>query len=94
MGASKAVNLELVWLGKASLGQPLANVLTLVTLQLENLTVLWMLHHRSVASKLLHKKYTIQKNSLASHVRKGAGVPSCSGELFSSGRTLQRVPAQ
>lgn len=49
----KPVNLELIWLCKSRLGQPLTNVFSLISLQLQNLSVLWMLDHCSVASELL-----------------------------------------
>lgn len=50
---SEAVHLQLLRLGQPGLGQPLANVLALVALQLQHLAVLCVLHYRSVARKLL-----------------------------------------
>lgn len=49
----EAVHLQLLRLGQPGLGQPLANVLALVTLKLQHLAVLSVLHYRSVARKFL-----------------------------------------
>lgn len=49
----EAVHLQLLRLGQPGLGQPLANVLALVTLKLQHLAVLRVLHYRSVARKFL-----------------------------------------
>jgi len=49
----KPVNLELIWLCKSRLRQPLTNVFSLISLKLQDLSVLWMLDHCSVASELL-----------------------------------------
>lgn len=57
--ALETVNFELVWFSESSLGEPLANVLSLVSLQLQHFTVFWVLDHSPVASKLLQaKKYS------------------------------------
>lgn len=49
----EAVHFELVGFCEASLGQPLTNVFALVSLQLQHLTVLGMLNHSPITSKLL-----------------------------------------
>lgn len=51
----ETVHLQLVGLGQTGLGQPLADVLALVALQLENFAVLGVLDDRAVACKLLRK---------------------------------------
>lgn len=47
------MHLEAFGLGQACLGQPLANVFTLITLQLKDLTVFGMLDDGAVACELL-----------------------------------------
>lgn len=54
-GSLETMNLQLVGLGKARLGKPLANVLALVALQLQHFAVLGVLDHCSIACKLLQK---------------------------------------
>jgi len=46
-------NLDLILTSKSDLLDELADVLPLVALQLNHLTILWMLDHRTIASKLL-----------------------------------------
>ena len=48
-----STNLDLILASKANLLDELADVLTLVTLQLNYLAILWMFYHRTIASKLL-----------------------------------------
>jgi hypothetical protein len=50
------MNFELLRLSEASLGQPLADVLPLVTLELEHFTVLRMFNHSAIAGKLLKQE--------------------------------------
>ena len=52
-GRSEAVHLELGAGGEVVLGEQLADVLPLVTLQLQHLAVLRVLDHRAVTRKLL-----------------------------------------
>lgn len=52
----ETVHLQLLRLGQSRLGQPLANVLTLVTLQLQHLTVFRVFHNGTVARKFLDKR--------------------------------------
>lgn len=49
----EAVHLQLFWLDEFHPRQPLADVLALVSLQLQHLAVLWVLHNSSVTSELL-----------------------------------------
>ena len=49
----QCTNLDLILTGKSNLLDKLADVLSLVTLQLNHLTVLGMFYHSTVASKLL-----------------------------------------
>lgn len=49
----ETVHFELIGLGQASLGQPLADVFALVALQLQHLAVLGMLDHGTIAGKFL-----------------------------------------
>lgn len=55
----KTVNLQLLGLGDANLGQELADVVALVTLELNHLTIFGMIHHGAVASKVLHTQKKI-----------------------------------
>ena len=52
----KTVDFELFWLSQSSLCQPLTDIFTLISLQLQYLTILWVLNHSSVASKFLTMK--------------------------------------
>ena len=52
----ESVNFELVCPDESDLCHPVTDVVALVTLKLKNLSVLRMLHYRSIASKLLKKK--------------------------------------
>jgi len=61
----ETVHLELVRLGQAAPRQPLADVLTLVPLQLQHLSVLRVLNHSAIASKFLQKTKTMQLNKLS-----------------------------
>jgi len=49
----EAVHLDLLWVDKANLGEELADVLPLITLQLQNLSVFRVLYNSSIACKLL-----------------------------------------
>jgi len=49
----EAVDLDLLRVHQSNLGKELADVLPLVSLQLEHLSVLSMLHYRTIAGKLL-----------------------------------------
>lgn len=49
----KSVNFELIWFCETSFGQPLANVFSLISLQLQNFSVFGMLNDSSVASEFL-----------------------------------------
>lgn len=53
VGTLEAVDLQLVGLGQAALRQPLADVFSLVALQLKHLSVFWVLDHCSIAGKFL-----------------------------------------
>ena len=55
-GRLEAVHLELLLLGQADLDEELADAGALVALQLDDLSVLWVVHHRPVAGKLLEGK--------------------------------------
>ena len=55
-GRLEAVNLELLFLGDADARQILANIVTLVSLQLNDLTIFWVFDDGAVASKLLYKR--------------------------------------
>lgn len=50
---SEAVDLELLGLGNANARQELADVVALVSLQLHDFAILWVLHHCAIAGKLL-----------------------------------------
>lgn len=52
---SKAVNLNLIFLSKFDTNQEFTNVLPLVSLQLNNLTILAVVHYCPVACKLLYR---------------------------------------
>ena len=52
-GTSEPMHLQLVWLGQTRFGEPLADVLPLVSLQLQHLTVFWVFYHSPIAGKLL-----------------------------------------
>jgi len=52
-GNLETVHLDLLSRGEATLGQQHADGLTLVPLQLNDLAVLWVLHHGAVAVELL-----------------------------------------
>lgn len=55
----EAVHFELVRLGQAAPCQPLADVLALIPLQLQHLSVLRVLNHGTIACKLLRTKNKI-----------------------------------
>jgi len=50
---SETVHLDLFFPSEADLFEKLADVLSLVSLQLDDLSVLWVLYHRTVTRKLL-----------------------------------------
>jgi hypothetical protein len=52
----KSVNLELIRFCQSSFSQPLTDIFTLVTLQLQDFTIFWVLHHCAVAGKFLDLK--------------------------------------
>lgn len=58
-GTLEAVDLKLVWFSQACLCQPLADVLTLVTLQLKYFSVFWVFYYCSIAGKFLKTNATI-----------------------------------
>ena len=47
------MDFELVILGQVNLSEEQADILALVTLQLDHFTILWVLNHCAVAGKLL-----------------------------------------
>jgi hypothetical protein len=47
------VDFELVSLDKTDLSHPVADVVPLITLKLENFSIFRVLHYRSIASKFL-----------------------------------------
>ena len=49
----EAVDLELIGLGQAVLGEPVADFVPLIALQLQDLAILWVLYHGAVAGELL-----------------------------------------
>ncbi len=51
------VDFELVSLDETDFGHPVADVVSLITLQLEYLTVLRVLHYRPIAGKLLETNH-------------------------------------
>lgn len=51
----ETMHLQLVRLSQSRLGQPLADVLALIALQLQHLAVLGMLDHGAIACKFLCK---------------------------------------
>lgn len=53
---SEAVDLELLGLDESALGEPVADLLTLVALELKNLSVLGVLHYGAIAGKLLENR--------------------------------------
>lgn len=53
----EAMHLDLVVASQSHLFEELADVLPLVALQLDNLSVLRMLHHGSIASELLLRNF-------------------------------------
>jgi hypothetical protein len=54
------VHFELVRLGQAAPRQPLADVFALIPLQLQHLSVLWVLNHGTIASELLQNKSKVK----------------------------------
>ncbi len=52
----ESVHLQLVCLDEAGLGEPVADLVALVALKLEDLAILGVLHHGAVAGKLLEKR--------------------------------------
>ena len=50
---SESMHFQLLLLGQPDLDQEITDVDSLVSLQLQHLTILRMLHHRTVAGKLL-----------------------------------------
>ena len=60
-GGLEAVNFELLFLGNADACQILANIVTLVSLELNDLAIFWMIDHGAVASKLLSKHTSNKK---------------------------------
>ena len=52
----EAVDFELVGLYEANLDHPIADVVPLISLKLEDFPIFRVLHYRSVASKFLEKK--------------------------------------
>ena len=51
----ETVDLELLGLDESALGEPVADLLTLVALELKDLSVLGVLHYGAIAGKLLGK---------------------------------------
>ena len=49
----EAVDFKLIGLRQSTFRQPLADIFSLITLELKNLTVLWMLNHCAIAGKFL-----------------------------------------
>merc|ERR1719336_2734900 len=49
---SETVHLQLFTLHQSTLDQQTTNVLSLITLKLDNFSILWMLHHGSIAGHL------------------------------------------
>ena len=49
----EAVDLELIGLDQAGLGEPVADFVPLIALQLQDLAILWVLYHGAVAGELL-----------------------------------------
>lgn len=60
MELSETMDFKLFSLGKTCFGQPLANVLSLVSLQLEHLTVFWVLNNSAVACKFLEEQNLVR----------------------------------
>lgn len=52
----EAVQFELLLLGDSNACQILAHVVALVTLKLNDLSILWVLHHGAVAGELLKEQ--------------------------------------
>ena len=52
-GGLEAVDFELIGLDEANLDHPVTDVVPLITLKLEDLSVFRVLHYRSIASKFL-----------------------------------------
>lgn len=70
------MNFQLILLHEAGLRQELANVLSLIALQLQNLAIFGMFDHSAIASKLLKKE--IQAVSTAHAVNRYKDMlPSC-----------------
>lgn len=92
----EAVHLQLLRLGQTGLGQPLANVLALVTLQLQNLAVFRVFHNRAVARKFLSQTEQGRRTKalLATECGWEAAVsPFYMPGRSSSGHTRRRGPA-
>lgn len=53
----ETMNFQLFFLDNANLQEELANVLPLVTLQLDNFTVFRMLNHSTITSKFLFESF-------------------------------------
>ena len=49
----EAVDLELVRLNQAGLGEPVADFVPLITLKLQDLSIFWMFYHGAVAGEFL-----------------------------------------
>lgn len=54
---SETMDLQLFFLHNANFHKKLTDVLPLVTLKLNNLTVLWMLNHSTITGKFLLKSF-------------------------------------
>ena len=82
----EAVHLELLGLDESGLGEPVADLVPLVALQLQHLAVLGVLHHCAVASKLLQKKRTKNESRAVTPPRcpvsNSAHLLACSHDLL------------
>ena len=61
LASLETVDLELLGLDESALGEPVADLLTLVALELKDLSVLGVLHYGAIAGKLLENTRTSQE---------------------------------
>ena len=76
----KAVDFELVGLYKANLDHPIADVVPLISLKLEDFPIFRVLHYRSIASKFLFAR----TNNFLEVI--------LLGETLNSGQSFSSVP--
>ena len=61
LASLETVDLELLGLDESALGEPVADLLTLVALELKDLSVLGVLHYGAIAGKLLENTRNSQE---------------------------------